>query len=60
MFSKKFWFRCDLSRVIRRGCDRYLNAVCALRYYMQKIATPYFRDAVFIAVYTKYNITYDM
>ncbi|WP_176744254.1 hypothetical protein [Anaplasma phagocytophilum] len=49
-----------MSRVIRRGCDRYLNAVCALRYYMQKIATPYFRDAVFIAVYTKYNITYDM
>ncbi|KDB56219.1 hypothetical protein O997_02735 [Anaplasma phagocytophilum str. MRK] len=53
-------FKRDLSKVRRRGLDRHLNAVCALRYYMQKIATPYFRDAVFIAVYDKYNITYDM
>lgn len=47
MFSRKSWFRCDSSKVRRRGLDRHLNAVCALRYYMQKIAAPYFRDAVF-------------
>ncbi|KJV65786.1 hypothetical protein EPHNCH_0838 [Anaplasma phagocytophilum str. NCH-1] len=29
-------FKRDLSKVRRCGLDRHLNAVCALRYYMQK------------------------
>ncbi|KJV63703.1 hypothetical protein APHNP_1790 [Anaplasma phagocytophilum str. ApNP] len=30
MFSRKSWFRCDLSRVRRRSLDRYLDVVCTL------------------------------